>query len=344
MLKDSTVGADARAGAMDSRLLEAVGYLTQCRESGRSFAVLTGPNRSDIQAALHCFLAELPPGCRVARLPAPTDSSHSFLEAVLAQFGFEPFDSTAEDLQRLLTVILRQGWQTATLIVVEDAQDFGPRVLETIRELARNARDTAPAPLIVLTGHAGLNRVLDSKGMGSIAAMLRVRFDLEEYSRALLHSSGWYPAADTGPAISREAVHPVLELSLNNDIVGRFPLSRDRLLIGRSQLSDICIASRFISRQHALLVRNPDGDWLIDLNSTNGTSVNSQLVHHRRLEHGDVISIGNYRLRYDSPSAETRSTPALGPDDSRETEVMRTIAPVHELPQREDGMSEPSAA
>jgi pSer/pThr/pTyr-binding forkhead associated (FHA) protein len=87
--------------------------------------------------------------------------------------------------------------------------------------------------------------------------------------------------------------------------------------------------SRFVSRQHALLLRNPDGDWIVDLKSTNGTSVNSQLVRQRRLVHGDVISIGNHRLRYQNSAARPGvPEPTARADQLSETMVMRSLQAV----------------
>lgn len=319
--ESSAVGRDPALVNAPTRILEAAGYLNQCRSENQSFAVLMGPDAREMKAALQAFIDCLPPHCRVARVPAPTDSNHGFLEAVLAELGFEPFESTADDLQRLLTVVLRQGAgpQAGTVILVEDAQDFGPRVFETIRELARDSRDMSLPPLIVLAGHSGLNRVLDSRGMASVAPLLRIRFDLSAPRPE--------PAMNPGPAeTAPQPAIAALVMSLNDDVVGRFPVERDRLLIGRSQHSDICIASRFVSRQHALLIRNVEGDWLLDLKSTNGTSVNSEMVHNRLLRHGDVISIGNHRLRYENPAVPSLADPTRPtPDQLSETIVMRSI-------------------
>jgi hypothetical protein len=344
MMTDAVPAPPATGSSADAaRILEATRYLDQCRRAGRAFAVLIGTERASTRAAIDAFLADLPADCRVARMPAPTDSSHAFLEAVLAQFGFEPFDSTADDLQRLLTVVLRQGAGrdvTRTLIVAEDAQDFGPRVLEMIRELARNSRDITPAPLLVLAGHNGLNRVLDSRGMASVAALTGLRFDFADEQPLAFP----FPP-EAVPAASQPDTHPTLELSLNHDLVGRFPVTHSRLLIGRSQHSDICIASRFVSRQHALLVRNPDGDWLIDLNSTNGTSVNSQLIEHRRLIDGDVISIGNYRLHYENPAGHPLAPPAHATREQlSETMVMRSLRALRDPEPEPDASGSASSA
>lgn len=314
--------ADRRAAA-SWRILEAVGYLEQCRNGARSFGILTGESPRQVRLAVDRFLAGASRGMRVARLPAPTDSSHVFLETVLTQLGFEPFESTADDLARLLTVVIRQvsREQAPICIVLDDAQEFGPHVFETIRELARSAREVQPALLFILGGSPALVRVLDSRGMSSVAALTRHRFD---FSAVVPPSAAEETAAGAGP---EEA--PNFVLSLNQQVIRRFPIEGTRLLIGRGHHCDICIPSRYISRQHALLIRSPDGDWLVDLKSTNGTSVNSQLVTQRRLAHGDVISIGNHRLQYRNAAGswiESHSTASH--DQLSETMVMRSLQSV----------------
>jgi hypothetical protein len=315
--------ADAERAAADAtppgRILEAVAYLDQCRVAGQRFAIVWGPEAGALRQAIGTFVGTLPDDCRVARVPAPTDSEHVFLQAILAQLGFEPFDSTADDLQRLLLVVLRQraAQRASTVLVVEDAQDFGPRVLEALRDLARNAADLEPPPLLVLGGHAGLNRVLDSRGMASIAAWTAARFDLAAAPAA----AELQPAPAAAPAVH-------LVVSLNSDVLRQVPFDRSRMLIGRSPYCDVHIPSRFVSRQHALLVRNPDGDWLVDLKSTNGTSVNSKLVKHRRLADGDIISVGNYRLRYSNAAAAAPEQREPAGDPLGETIVMRSLQAV----------------
>ena len=218
----------------------------------------------------------------------------------------------ADDLQRLLHVVLRQGatQQTDTIILIELAQDFGPRVFETIRELARNARDFSRPPLIVLTGNADLNRVLDSKGMASVAQLTRLRFDFEAAPSRTVPARIDDAVADGSPVpVAQPSQASALVLAKDEEVIRRVVVDRDRMLIGRSEYSDICIASRYVSRQHALLLRNADGEWLIDLNSTNGTSVNSKVVRQQRLEHGDIINIGNYRLLYENPDRPYRDRP-----------------------------------
>jgi FHA domain len=302
------------------RILEAVSYLQQCRKSARSFAIVIDDAAPAVQLATDRFLAGISTPKRLARIRAPIDSSHLFLEAILAQLGFESFASTTDDLLRLLTVVMRQRseGQDPICIVLENAQDFGPRVFETLRELARNSRDESWSPLFVLTGNRALLRVLDSKGMSSVATLTRHRFDMATPS-------------DTGnlaveAAGQSQPEGPELVLSLDHETIQSFPIDGMRLLIGRGPHCDICIRSRFVSRQHALLIHGSDGDWLVDLKSTNGTSVNSKLITQRRLVHGDVISLGNHQLQYVNPSGrllEVSGAPSH--DQLSETIVMRSL-------------------
>ena len=52
-----------------------------------------------------------------------------------------------------------------------------------------------------------------------------------------------------------------------------------------------------VSRMHAIIERNHDGIFIIDLGSVLGTYVNDQKISRRKLSSGDVISIGRQRLR-----------------------------------------------
>jgi pSer/pThr/pTyr-binding forkhead associated (FHA) protein len=54
-----------------------------------------------------------------------------------------------------------------------------------------------------------------------------------------------------------------------------------------------------VSRRHAELQLQTDGWHLVDLDSTNGISVNGRRVSAARLQPGDRITIGTSDLRFD---------------------------------------------
>ncbi len=74
-----------------------------------------------------------------------------------------------------------------------------------------------------------------------------------------------------------------------------FQCTQGRLLLGSDmQESDICIPIPMVSRVHARLETDVQGTFLEDMNSTNGTLINGELLqyHERRLlQKGDIISL-----------------------------------------------------
>jgi pSer/pThr/pTyr-binding forkhead associated (FHA) protein len=310
-------------GHTHDRTLEAVGFLKQCCLDQTPVAAIMGSDAGEISDVLNYFVAEIPANTRVARVLAPTDSPQAFLESILLAFGFHPEDLTTDDLQRLLLLVLCHGSKEegGAMILVEDAQEFGPRVLEAIRDLIRNLPRLDKLPMIVLAGAPSLHQVLDSQGMLSIASLTRWRFDLD--GRAPRQRT---PSPDGTTTSAQDAAKaPMLVATLAGRQLGIFKLSERRLLIGRGALSDIRLESRFVSRHHALVMPADDGTWIVDLNSMNGTLVNSQPIRHRRLVHGDVIGIGDHRIHYHHSAAATRWSPPEAPAVGPDTFVMRSI-------------------
>ena len=77
-----------------------------------------------------------------------------------------------------------------------------------------------------------------------------------------------------------------------------FPLEADRIAIGRRPDADIFLDDVTVSRDHALLIRRADGYHLDDCGSLNGTYVNRRRVESVRLEDGDELQIGKYKLSF----------------------------------------------
>ncbi len=67
--------------------------------------------------------------------------------------------------------------------------------------------------------------------------------------------------------------------------------------IGRSASADIRIDDPTVSRRHAVIVRNPEGQLsALDDRSTNGILVNGEAVDWSPLADGDHLQVGRYRL------------------------------------------------
>ncbi len=70
-----------------------------------------------------------------------------------------------------------------------------------------------------------------------------------------------------------------------------------RIMVGRGDDNELLLDSEFVSRHHAM-ISSFDGEiYIEDLNSFNGTIINSQVVTRSRLKVGDVVMIGDFQLK-----------------------------------------------
>ncbi|CBS90932.1 protein of unknown function; putative FHA domain (plasmid) [Azospirillum lipoferum 4B] len=68
--------------------------------------------------------------------------------------------------------------------------------------------------------------------------------------------------------------------------------------LGRGAENDITFTNDTVSTYHAALHWQRDGGFMItDLNSSNSTLVNNQEIKQRTLSSGDVIELGEVRMR-----------------------------------------------
>ncbi len=77
-----------------------------------------------------------------------------------------------------------------------------------------------------------------------------------------------------------------------------FPLERERIVVGRSPECEVFLDDVTVSRRHAVLSRDEDGYTIEDQGSLNGTYVNRRRVERAKLDDGDEVQIGKYRLTF----------------------------------------------
>lgn len=68
-------------------------------------------------------------------------------------------------------------------------------------------------------------------------------------------------------------------------------------LIGASRKCDLFLKDESVSKVHASLVLTPHGMWVVDLLGRGGVSVDGSPAFWKRIHHGTVLQIGQYRLR-----------------------------------------------
>jgi hypothetical protein len=92
---------------------------------------------------------------------------------------------------------------------------------------------------------------------------------------------------------------PALVVRSGGGMAGQsFQPDEGTTLIGRSPECDVFLDDVTVSRDHALIVRRNGGFWLDDLGSLNGTYVNRRRIDSHRLEDGDELQVGKYKLTF----------------------------------------------
>jgi hypothetical protein len=82
-------------------------------------------------------------------------------------------------------------------------------------------------------------------------------------------------------------------------------IARVTTTLGRASSNDIAINSTSVSRFHSRIIVASDGTYLIDLQSTNGSSVNGQRTSRQRINDGDVIGIGSVKFKVIAAMVDT---------------------------------------
>ena len=107
-------------------------------------------------------------------------------------------------------------------------------------------------------------------------------------------------ADEDGPLDEIAAEGPALVVRSGGGRAGEhFTPQGDRTTIGRSPDNDIFLDDVTVSRKHAVLVQSGGEFRIEDLGSLNGTFVNRRRIDSAtRLESGDEVQIGKYRLSF----------------------------------------------
>jgi hypothetical protein len=92
---------------------------------------------------------------------------------------------------------------------------------------------------------------------------------------------------------------PALVIRAGGGRVGEsFTIDGERMSIGRRPDCQVFLDDVTVSRDHALLIRRGEHWYLDDCGSLNGTYVNRSRIESHRLETGDEVQIGKYKLTF----------------------------------------------
>jgi len=158
------------------------------------FVVITGEVGSGKTTLIETFLSELEKDVVVAQVNQTQVSPIEFLQSVLVQFGFSPFQMKKAQLLATLNQFLIEQYASGrkVLLIVDEAQNLSHRVLEEIRLLSGVETTKEKVLRIILAGQPEMNEKLDSPELVQLVQRVRLRFHLtalsaEELRAYVLH-------------------------------------------------------------------------------------------------------------------------------------------------------------
>ncbi|TAK06252.1 MAG: GGDEF domain-containing protein [Candidatus Manganitrophaceae bacterium] len=95
---------------------------------------------------------------------------------------------------------------------------------------------------------------------------------------------------------------PCLVIVAGPSLGEKFPLTQERIIIGRHREAEIWINDESISRKHAEVISKENRLFLRDLGSKNGTYSNDRKIVEIELKDGDLIRIGDATLKFLGPN------------------------------------------
>ncbi len=144
------------------------------------FVVITGEIGSGKTTLLQAFIGELEENIVYAVVSQTQLTPTQFLQAVLAEFGFDPFNKRKVELLDMLNMFLIEQYSNGkkVVLVVDEAQNLTKRVLEEIRLLSGIETHKEKVLRIILAGQPELRDKLESPKLKQLLQRVRLRFHI----------------------------------------------------------------------------------------------------------------------------------------------------------------------
>jgi len=281
---------------------------------------------------------------------------------MLSQFDIQSTSQEEQQMLQLLSRYLTEQAKKgqAPILILDNAERATPSALRLLSWLAAIDVRGQYALRIILTGKNRLATLLKQSALRNLARRkptvfslnpmtslettlyLRTRFiaaggersekvfSIEACEQLRALSCGWPGALNS---LAHETLErrndsrleggiPRITVSLDGIDTAEYELSERLYVIGRTDLADIVIKDSYASKMHAMLQVYSNAVVLVDLNSTNGTTVNSVVVQKTILRDKDIISLGRYRIKIEG-------VPAISPEMDDHIKASDTLTMKH---------------
>jgi type II secretory pathway predicted ATPase ExeA len=302
-------------------------YIASALEEANGIAMLQGPRGAGKTTIINELVPLLKRDTSIAVFDGANLASQPHVSNVLPQFGINVEGGKDDQLLQTLNAFVTQqaGSGTAPVLIVDNADRLEPSALSLLNWLAALDVRGRWAIRFVLTGTERLTELVADYSMRHFerrhpavfnmnplsrretVIYLRTKFivagganaedvlsldvceDLHELSRGWpgrLNDLALHTVSGIGDSNNTQS-DPCITVSNDGKTVAEFALNKSEIIIGRDKTADIVIDDPYVSKRHAMLQLDENAVMLFDLNSTNGTRVNSTDTMHSVLRNND---------------------------------------------------------
>ena len=185
--KPFSITPDPRYLFLSERHAEALAHLVYGINEAGGFIQLTGEVGTGKTTVVRSLLAQAPKHAEIALILNPRMTPAEFLLAICEELGIavEPkSEGSLKDLVDLLSVHLLKAHAEGkrVVLVVDEAQNLAPDVLEQVRLLTNLETETQKLLQIILIGQPELREVLDRTELRQLAQRITGRYHLAPLS------------------------------------------------------------------------------------------------------------------------------------------------------------------
>lgn len=150
------------------------------------FVVVTGEIGAGKTTLIQKLLSELDDNVLVAKIFQTQLDEVEFLQAVLVEFGLNPFGAKKVELIDMLNTFLVDQYQKGRqlVLIVDDAHNLSVKVLEEIRMLSGLETRKKKVLHVILAGQPPLNELLEAPELEQLLQRVRLRYHLRSLSEA----------------------------------------------------------------------------------------------------------------------------------------------------------------
>ena len=186
--KPFAITPDPRYLYLSGRHADALAHLVYGINEAGGFIQLTGEVGTGKTTTIRSLLARAPKSAEIALILNPRLSAAEFLRSLCEELGLGADDSADGNTKNLVDLLNRYLLRAhaagrRVVLVVDEAQNLAPDVLEQVRLLTNLETETQKLLQIILIGQPELRKLLAREDLRQIAQRITARFHLDPLSR-----------------------------------------------------------------------------------------------------------------------------------------------------------------